>query len=203
MPPCARRSCRSSPSRRAFFVPFLRWLGRFDTGGVEYATFCPLVPAVLHLAGVHFHPISPPIRSFRRWRRRICLHLPAGRCRSTPSRRAFFIPFLRRLGHFDADGVEYATFCPLVPAVLHLAGVHFHPISPPVRSFRRWRRRICLHLPAGRCRSTPSRRAFFIPFLRRLGHFDADGVEYATFCPLAAAVLRQAGVHFSSRFSAG
>ena len=147
MPPCARRSCRSSPSRRAFFVPFLRWLGRFDTGGVEYATFCPLVPAVLHLAGVHFSfcfstglivstlpagnfvSFCPPAaanahlagvhfssRFSAGW---VVSTVPAENlppcarrpCRCLPSRRAFFVPFLRWLGPFDCAGGEFAIFC--------------------------------------------------------------------------------------------
>ena len=152
--------CHSSPSRRAIFIPFLRRLGRFDAAGIEFATFCPLVSAVLHLAGVHFHPISPPVRSFRRCRHRICYLLPAGLCRSSPSRRAFLIPFLRVLGRFNCAGGEFCHLLPAGPAVAHLAGVHFHPISPPVRSSRLCRRGICLFLPAGRCRWSPSRRAF-------------------------------------------
>ena len=115
-----------------------------------------------------FHSVSPPAWLFQRWRRGICLLLPAGRCRSSPRRRAFF-----------------------------------YSVSPPAWLFRRWRRGICLLLHAGRCRCSPRRRAFFILFLRRRDRFDDGGEEFASFCPLAAAVLRFAGVHFLSRFSAG
>ena len=31
-------------------------LGRLNCAGIEFATFCPLVSAVLRLAGVHFIP---------------------------------------------------------------------------------------------------------------------------------------------------
>ena len=79
----------------------------------------------------------------------------------------------------------------------------FYSVSPPTWSFRRWRGQICRILHAGRCRSSPRRRAFFILFLRRLGHLDGAGGEFAAFCPLAAAVLRLAGVHFLFCFSAG
>ena len=58
-------------------------------------------------------------------------------------------------------------------------------------------------MPAGRSRSSPRRRAFFILFLLRLGRLDRDGRDFASMCPLAAAVLRLAGVHFECRFTAG
>ena len=58
-------------------------------------------------------------------------------------------------------------------------------------------------MPAGRCRSSPCRRAFFILFPRRHGRFDCAGGELAPVCPLAAAVLRPAGVHISSYYPAG
>ena len=51
--------------------------------------------------------------------------MPAGRYRSLPSRRAFFISFPRRHGRFAAAGGEFASVCPLAAAVLYLAGVHF------------------------------------------------------------------------------
>ena len=79
----------------------------------------------------------------------------------------------------------------------------FHPVSLPARSFRRWRRRICLRVPAGRWRSSPRRRAFIVLFLRRQDRFDCDGVELVSVCPLAAVVLRHAGVHLLFCFSAG
>ena len=179
-----------------------------------------------------FHSISPPAWLFRRCRRGICLLLHAGRCRSSPRRRAFFILFLRRTGRLDAAGGDFASFCTLAATVLRLAGVHFlfyfsagmvvstvarrnlspfarwplpffaspagifYSISPPAWLFRRCRRGICLLLHAGRCRCSPRRRAFFIPFLRRHGRFDGAGEEFASFCPLAATVLRLTGVHF-------
>ena len=51
--------------------------------------------------------------------------MPAGRCRFSPNRRAFFILYLRRHGRFGCAGGEFASICPLVAAVLYLAGVHF------------------------------------------------------------------------------
>ena len=56
---------------------------------------------------------------------------------------------------------------------------------------------------AGLCRPSPHRRAFFSSFLRRLGRLDADGVQFASMCTLASALLRLTGVHFSFYFSAG
>ena len=73
-------------------------------------------------------------------------------------------------------------------------------ILPP---FARWRRGLCLRLHAGRCLSSPRRRAFFFPFLRRLGRFDSAGGEFVFVCTLAAAFFHLAGVHFSFCFSAG
>ena len=58
-------------------------------------------------------------------------------------------------------------------------------------------------MPAGRCRSSPCRRAFFILFPRRRDRFDDGGEEFATLCPPAVGVLHHTGVHFSSRFPAG
>ena len=193
----------------------------------------------LALPACIFHPVSLPARSFRRWRRRICLRVPAGRCRSLPRRRAFIILFFRRQNRFDCDGVEYVSVCPLAAVVLRHAGVHlsfcfsagkivstvmawnmspcarwpvsfftspaciYHSVSPPARSFRRWRRRICLRVPAGHWRSSPRQRAFFVLYLRRQDRFDCDGVELVSVCPLAAVVLRHAGVHLLFCFSAG
>ena len=79
----------------------------------------------------------------------------------------------------------------------------YHSVSPPARSSRRWRRGISLRVPAGRCRSSPRRRAFIILFLRRQDRFEIGGVEYVSVCPLAGVVLSLAGVHFSFCFSAG
>ena len=79
----------------------------------------------------------------------------------------------------------------------------YHSVSPPARSFRRWRQGISLCVPAGRCRSSPCRRAFLIPFLCRLGRFDGGGGEYVFVCPLDGVVLYLAGVHLSFCFSAG
>ena len=136
-----------------------------------------------------YRSVSLPARSSRRWRRGISLRMPAGRCRSSPRRRAFIILYLRRQDRLAGGGGEYVSVCPLAAVVLHLAGVHFsmclsagkivstvtawnmshyarwpvsflalpacifHPVSLPARSFRRWRRRICLRVPAGGCRS--------------------------------------------------
>ena len=43
---------------------------------------------------------------------------------------------------------------------------------------------------------TARRRAFFIPVLRRHDRFGGGGEEFVSVCPLAAVVLRFAGVHF-------
>ena len=40
-------------------------------------------------------------------------------------------------------------------------------------------------------------------FHRRHGRFEGGVEEFAAVCPLAAAVLRLAGVHFECRFTAG
>ena len=79
----------------------------------------------------------------------------------------------------------------------------FLPDSPPARSSRRWRQGISLRVPAGRCRSSSRRRAFIVLYLRRQDRFEIGGVEYVFVCPLVTGVLHLAGVHFSSRFSAG
>ena len=186
-----------------------------------------------------YRSVSPPARSSRRWRRGISLRVPAGRCRSSPRRRAFIILFLRRQDRFDCDGVEYVSVCPLAAVVLRHAGVHFsfcfsagkivsklaawnmfpyarwplsflatpaciyHSVFPLARSFRRWRRGICLRVPAGRCRSSPRRRAFIILYLRRQDRFAGGGGEYVFVCPLATGVLHLASVHFSFCISAG
>ena len=79
----------------------------------------------------------------------------------------------------------------------------FNLVSPPALLSSRWRGRICRLLPAGCCRSLLRRRAFLISFLRRRYRFHGGGDEFVSFCPLAAAVLRLAGVHFLFCFSAG
>ena len=58
-------------------------------------------------------------------------------------------------------------------------------------------------MPAGPCCSSPRRRAFLILFLRRRDRFEGGVEEFAAVCPLAAAVLRLAGVHISFCISAG
>ena len=104
--------------------------------------------------------------------------------------------FHRWRDSFEGDVEEFVAVCPLAAAVARLAGVHFNVVSPPAQSFWRWRGGICRRMPAGRCRSSPRRRAFLILFHRRHGRFDSDGEEFVAVCPLAAAVLRFAGVHF-------
>ena len=79
----------------------------------------------------------------------------------------------------------------------------FHSVSPPAWASRRWRRGFCLLVYADLCPSSPHRRAFFISFLRRHDHLDADGGDFASVCTLASALLRLTGVHFSFYFSAG
>ena len=153
--------------RRAFFILFLRRLGRFDGGGGDFASVCTLASTLPRLTGVHF--------SF-------CFSAGLG----VSTMAACILPPLARWPlHFLAS-----------PACI------FHSVSPPAWAFRRWRRTICLLVYAGLCPSSPHRRAFFFPFLRRLGRFDADGVQFASVCTLASAVPRLTGVHFSSRFSA-
>ena len=46
--------CLSSPRRRAFFIMFLRQLGRLESAGRDFASVCTLAPAVYRLTGVHF-----------------------------------------------------------------------------------------------------------------------------------------------------
>ena len=164
--------------------------------------------------------------------------MPAGRCRCSPCRRAFFIQYPRRHGRFGAGGGKFGTVCPLVVAVVRLTGVHFlsripagmvvsplaaenlapcarrplpllampacifYPVSLPVWSSRRWRRGIYHRVPAGHCRCSPHRRAFFVLYPRRHGRLRAGGGEFGTVCPLVAAVVRLTGVHFSSHFPA-
>ena len=78
------------------------------------------------------HREFPPACSSRRLGRRICLRVPAGRCRSSPRRRAFFIANPRRRNRLAVGDGEYVSVCPLVAAVLHLAGVHFSFHFPAV-----------------------------------------------------------------------
>ena len=54
MPPCARWSLPLFISPACIFIANPRRHGRFAAGGVEYVSVCPLVAAVVHLAGVHF-----------------------------------------------------------------------------------------------------------------------------------------------------
>ena len=79
----------------------------------------------------------------------------------------------------------------------------FPHVSPLATTSRRCGRRICDRVPVGCCCCSPRRRAFFILFPRRHGRFGAVGGEFATVCPLGAAVLHLAGVHFPSYFPAG
>ena len=150
-----------------------------------------------------FYSVSPASWSFRLCRRGICLRVPAGPCCCSPHRRAYFIPFPRRSWSFRLCRRRICLRVPAGRCRFHLAGVHFHSESPPSCSSRRLGRRICHRVPAGRCRCSPHRRAFFIANPRRRDHLADGGVEYATVCPLALAVLRLTGVHISSRIPAG
>ena len=264
--------CRCSPHRRAFFVLYPRRHGCLAAGDGEFGTVCPLVAAVVRHAGVHFsfcipagtvvsplatenlapcarRPlplltspacifrfVSPPVWSFWRCRRGIYHRVPA---RCSPHRRAFFVLYPRRHGCLAAGSGEFGTVCPLVVVVVRLTGVHFsfsipagmivlalaavnlppcarwslplfampacifHPISPPASLSRRWRRRIWHRVPAGHCRCSPHRRAFFVLYPRRHGRLRAGGGEFGTVCPLVAAVAHLAGVHFSFCIPAG
>ena len=78
----------------------------------------------------------------------------------------------------------------------------FRFVSPPVWSSRRWQRRIWHRVPAGRCRYSPRRCAFFVLYPRRYDRFGAGGGEFGAVCPPVAAVVRLTGVHFSSYFPA-
>ena len=129
-----------------------------------------------------FNLVSPPALSSSRWRGRICCFLPAGRFRSSPRRRAFFILFLRRRYRLHGGVDEFAAFCTLAAAVLRLAGVHFYSVSPPALSSSRWRGRICRLLHAGCCRSLLRRRAFLILFLRRRYRFGDDAARNLSPC---------------------
>ena len=79
----------------------------------------------------------------------------------------------------------------------------FYSVSPPAWALRRWWRGFCLRLHAGLRLSSPRWRAFFFPFLLRLGRFDCAGGDFASVCTPASAFLHLAGVHFSSHFSSG
>ena len=119
----------------------------------------------------------------------------------SPCRRAYFILYLRRPDRFDGGGREFV--CARWPMSLFASpACIFYFVSPPVWSFRRWRRGICLRVPAGRCYCSPRRRAYFILYLRRPDRLAGGGVEFVFVCPLAAAVVRLAGVHFSFCISA-
>ena len=196
--------CLCSPRRRAFFIPFLRRLGRLDDGGGQFPSVCTLVPC---LSSPHRRAFFFPF--LRRLGRfdcdggdfpSVCTLVP---CLSSPHRRAFFFPFLRRLGRLDCDGGDFPSVCTLVPC-----------LSPPHRRafFFPFLLRlgrfdcdggdfpsVCTLVP---CLSSPHRRAFFFPFLRRLGRFDTAGGQFPSVCTLAPAVPRFTGVHFLSRFSA-
>ena len=120
----------------------------------------------------------------------------------SPCRRAYFILYLRRPDRFDGGGREFV--CARWPMSLFASpACIFYFVSPPVWSFRRWRRGICLRVPAGRCYCSPRRRAYFILYLRRRDRFDGGGGEFASVCPLAVAIVRLTGVHISSCISAG
>ena len=79
----------------------------------------------------------------------------------------------------------------------------FHSVSPPAWPFRRCRREIYRRVHAGPCCSSPRQRAFFFPFLRRLGRFDDAGGQFPSMCTFAPAFPRLPGVHFSFHFSSG
>ena len=79
----------------------------------------------------------------------------------------------------------------------------FHPISPPAWPFRLCRHGISPRVPAGRSRSLPRRRAFSSRFPAGMVVSTVTGRNFVTLCPLAAVVLRHAGVHFLFCFLAG
>ena len=200
---------------------------------------CPPAAAVARLTGVHFSFSIPAGMIVLALPAGIWHRVPAGRCRCSPCRRAFFVLYPRRYGRLAAGSEEFTTVCPPAVAVVRHAGVHFsfsipagmvvlalaavnlapcarwslplfaspacifYPVSPPVWSSRRWRRKIWHRVPAGRCHCSPCRRAFFIPFPCRYGRLAAGGEEFTTVCPLATAVVRLTGVHFSFCIPAG
>ena len=160
--------CRCSPRRRAFSILYLRRYGRFDGGGGEIASVCPLADAIVRLTGVHF---------------------------------LFCISAGMIVSPVAAENLSSCARWPL-PLFASPACI-FHSVSPPAWSSCRWRRGICLRVPAGRCYCSPRRRAYFILYLRRPDRLDGGGVEIASVCPRAAAVLHLAGVHISFCISAG
>ena len=106
-------------------MSFHRRHGRFEGGVEEFAAVCPLAAAVLRLAGVHFECRFTAGAIILKVAWGICLRVPAVRCCCTLRRRAFLILFLRRRDRFEGGVEEFAAVCPLAPAVLRLAGVHF------------------------------------------------------------------------------
>ena len=168
------------------------------------------------------HREFPPACSSRRLGRRICLRVPAGPCCSSPRRRAFFIANPRRRNRLAVGDGEYATVCPLVAAVLHLAawGLEYAAVCPLALAVLRLTGvHFSFHFPAVMVVSTvpagnmSPRARWSLPFFilpacifianpRRRDRFAVGDGKYATVCPLALAVLHLTGVHFSFHFPA-
>ena len=104
-------------------MSFHRWRGRFDGGGEEFATVCPLAAGVARLTGVHFECrfTAGAIILKVEWRNLS----PCARRPLPFYRRALLMSFHRRHGRFESAGGEFSTLYPLAAAVLRLAGVHF------------------------------------------------------------------------------
>ena len=78
-----------------------------------------------------------------------CHLMPAGRSHSPSSRRAFFILFPAGMVVSPLPAWNLPPCARWLQPFFAPPACIFHPISPPVWSFRRWRRGICLLLPAG------------------------------------------------------
>ena len=196
--------CLCSPRRRAFFIPFLRRLGRLDDGGGQFPSVCTLVPCLS----------SPHRRAFFfPFLRRLGRFDTAGGqfpsvCTLAPAVPRFTgVHFLSRFSAaLDVSTLPAGNFPPCarwpLPFFASPACI-FYPVSPPPWTSRRCRRAICLRLHAGLCLSSPRRRAFFFRFPASL---DVSTVMAGIFPPCARwypAFLHLAGVHFLSCFSPG
>ena len=86
---------------------------------------CPLAAVVARLAGVHFYCRFTDGGIVLTMTERNLSPCARWRYRSSPYRRAFLIPFLRRHDRFGGGVEEFVSVCPLAVAVLHHTGVHF------------------------------------------------------------------------------
>ena len=200
---CPPAAAVARPHRRAFFIQYPRRHDRFGAAGGNLAPCARRPLSLFAMPACIFRFVSPPVWSSRRRQRGIYHRVPAGRCRCSPCRRAFFIQYPRRHDRFGAAGGNLAPCArrPLslfaMPACIFrfvsppvsvvsppaarnsppcarrplplfaMPACIFYPVSPPAWSSSRWRRRIWHRVPAGRCRCSPCRRAFFVLYPRR------------------------------------